>query len=288
MGGGGSINLTMIHESSKWLSENIGYDVQYWDGLKKELNLKFNRPDPFTTQTKFAEFIQQKAGEGSVPFELPKKNQYIGQIPSVQDDFDTFPTKEATQFYTFPTQFNAYGQRTNSGVSIVDWDKVYLRCNREVKDLVMDGAACTKVKVKNGTTNKEEVYAVKKGGKVVLACGSQSPRLLMRTSGLKNEKIGKCVNDHICLPLGIYVVPDVKKAVIGGADAYEAVFGSMAVDTGGVKEVVFLDFFSGELERLLYLVSSLYLCFVPFNSLKGLMGRFPFLFTLLSNSFRIL
>lgn len=301
MGGGGSINYTMIHESSKWLSENIGHSIMYWDKLKLSLNKKFCRPDPFKTQTKFSQHIQVKAMNAGftfdprVPHEPNRKNHYIGNIPSLQDNFDDYPTKEAKQFYTFPSQFNAYGQRTNSGVSIVDWDKVHLRCNRLVKELVMEGKSCTQVKVKNDLTKKIEVYTLKKHGKVILAAGSQSPRLLMRTPEIENKYIGKRVNDHICLPLGIYVVSKDLKATVGGADAYEPVFGSTVVDTSSfvqgdasVKEVVFLDFFTGSLERLSFLVSSLYLCYVPFNSLKRLFGRFPLLFTFLSNSIRIL
>ena len=93
MGGGGSINLTMIHESSKWLSENIGYDVQYWDGLKKELNLKFNRPDPFTTQTKFAEFTNHDIGfgRGTRPGKGAFHSSFLRKI-SILDRFQVYRT----------------------------------------------------------------------------------------------------------------------------------------------------------------------------------------------------
>lgn len=303
MGGGGSINYTMIHESSKWLSEKVGHPPEYWDHLKLKLNKQFHRPSPVTTQTKFSSYIQERALDPGpedhprIPMEPPKEYQYVCSIPNLQDNFSDYPTKEAKQFYIFPTQFNAYGQRTNSGVSIVDWDKVNLRCNREVQELVMEGQSCTKVKVKNGLTKKNEVYKVKKGGKVILASGSQSPRLLMSTTPeIKNDKLGKHVNDHICLPLGIYIVPENLKATVGGGDAYEPVFGTTVVNTSdfgqqsenSVKEVVTLDFFTGSLERLSFLASSLYLCFIPFNSLKRLMARYPLLFTLLSNTIRVL
>lgn len=48
MGGGGSVNYTMVHESSKWLAENFGRDTDYWDILKAEFDGKLNLPDPFT------------------------------------------------------------------------------------------------------------------------------------------------------------------------------------------------------------------------------------------------
>ena len=57
MGGGGSINFTMIHESSQWLADKIGYDEKYWDDAKDELNCKFKRPDHFLTQTPLAKYI---------------------------------------------------------------------------------------------------------------------------------------------------------------------------------------------------------------------------------------
>jgi len=296
MGGGGSINYTMIHESSNWLAEHVGKDSQYWDGLKYELNKKLNRPDPFKIQTCFAEFIQCKAihsdDDSQVPYAGPKPEHMIQNIPSLQDNFKDYPSKEAKQLYIFPTQFDAFGARTGSGVSIVDWDKVYLRNCREVTGLVMDGSACTKVKAINTKTNKSEEYALKPNGRVVLASGSQSPRLLMRTSELTNEKIGRSVNDHICMPLAIYSVPKERKEVVGPTDNYESIFGTLLINPeegdDGKKSLVTLDFFSGDIERLLYLVSSLYICYLPFNSIKRLMNRFPFIFTILSNGLRIL
>ena len=48
MGGGGSINYTMIHESSEWLTKHAGHDVAYCNECKEELNAKFHRPDPLS------------------------------------------------------------------------------------------------------------------------------------------------------------------------------------------------------------------------------------------------
>ena len=160
----------------------------------------------------------------------------------------------------------------------------------------MEDTVCKKVKVKNLLTNKDEVFSLKEGGRVVLACGSQSPRILMGTQTLTNDRIGKRVNDHICLPLAIHLAPDDQKASISAKDAYETVFAATTVDTvpkgsdgDVVKELATFDFFSDKVERLLFLVSSLYLCYLPFNTIKEvIMVKFPFLFTLLSNTVRIL
>jgi hypothetical protein len=299
MGGGGTINYTMIHETSKWLAENIGPDSKYFDNIKHELNYKFNLPNVFSTKTEFGKVIESKALQSG--YFAPDKDDFIGQIPSLKDDPSQFPSniKDSKQFYIFPTQFNEYGQRTKSGVSLVDWDKINLKCNTKVKEICMDKATssiCKGVTVMNGKTNEEERYSLKKGGRLVLACGSQSPRLLMRTSGVnKNEKIGKRINDHICMPLGIYTVPKNEASIITAKDTYEPVFTSSVVDPetennveSSKKEVVFFDYFSGEIERLIFLASSLYLCYIPLNSLKRLMGRYPILFTFLSNSLRVI
>lgn len=37
MGGGGSINYTMIHESSKWLANHLGRTEKLWDAQKEYL-----------------------------------------------------------------------------------------------------------------------------------------------------------------------------------------------------------------------------------------------------------
>jgi len=154
MGGGGSINYTMIHESSKWLAKNLGHDEKYWDKLKKELNEKFERPDPFDSETPFCQYIQEKAVEEG-HYMRADPNHLTGNIPSYQDG-----DGGAKQLYIFPTQFNEHGQRTNSGVSLVDWrdPRLYLKVNREVKELIFeegsDGSdsVCSGVKVKNSKT----------------------------------------------------------------------------------------------------------------------------------------
>ena len=259
MGGGGSINFTMIHESSQWLADKIGYDEKYWDDAKDELNHKFKRPDPFLTRTPFTKYICETF-DGTYPhskkqqqnrtefFQPASKEDLRGGIPSLRDDYENFPGKEAKQLYVFPNQFNEYGQRTNSGVSLVDWERVHLRNNSEVKELIMEDTVCKKVKVKNLLTNKDEVFSLKEGGRVVLACGSQSPRILMGTRTLTNDRIGKRVNDHICMPLASYLAPDDQKAFISAKDTYKTVFAATTVHTvtkagDVVKQLATFDFF---------------------------------------------
>jgi choline dehydrogenase-like flavoprotein len=174
MGGGSSINYSMIHESSQWVGHQMGYDISYWEMLKTELNDKFKRPDPFFNQNAFSEFIQKKAhnpeDDTAFLYALPKREHLIKNIPSLQDEVEeSCPTKEGKQLYVFPTQFDTFGVRKNSGVSIVDWQKVTLIWDREVTRLVMDGATCTKVKVKlTASTRTHEEYNIRPGGRVIL------------------------------------------------------------------------------------------------------------------------
>jgi hypothetical protein len=54
MGGGGSINYTIIFESSTWLTEHFGHNATYWNALKQELAAAFQRPNPSTNLTTVA------------------------------------------------------------------------------------------------------------------------------------------------------------------------------------------------------------------------------------------
>ncbi|OEU13942.1 FAD/NAD(P)-binding domain-containing protein [Fragilariopsis cylindrus CCMP1102] len=251
MGGGGSINYTMIHESSEWLTKQVGHDIGYWNTCKVELNGLFERPNPFEVgyQTPFAKYIiENNVNAGYAP---PTEKHMTKNIPSLTES--PFGDKNSKQVYIFPTQFNQFGQRTHSGVSLVEWNKVDLRWNRRVTELQMEKSTCTGVKVLNIDTGKEITYQVKKGtGKVILCGGSQSPRLLMNTEVLakSNDKIGKRVNDHICMPLGIYLVDKKKISVVGPTDNYQSLFSTEIIpgSTNGVGDanVVNIDYFSGE------------------------------------------
>jgi hypothetical protein len=302
LGGGGSINYTMIHESSEWLTKQVGHDIAYWNECKCELNGSFKRPNPFEVgyQTPFANhIIDNNVNAGYAP---PNEEHMTKNIPSLAES--PFGDKNSKQVYIFPTQFDQFGQRTHSGVSLVEWNKVDLRWNSRVTELKMKKCdknaddpsyTCTGVKVLNIYTGKDITYQVKKGtGKVVLCGGSQSPRLLMNTEVLEksNDKIGKRVNDHICMPLGIYLVDEKRKSSVGPTDNYQSLF-SIEIIPGSTNDVgdahvVNIDYFSGELLRLVFLVSSLYLCFLPFNMFKRFMGRYPIVYTLLSNTIRVL
>jgi len=294
LGGGGSINYTMIHESSEWLVEQAGHDVAYWDNCKKELNASLNRPDPLKEgyQTPFADYIADNAQKSG--YSAPNKDDMIQNIPSANE------SESKKRLYYFPTQFDMFGSRTNSGVSLVKWEQIKYRWNTTVTGLVIDemtesnGRACNGVQTRS-KEGARVTYKVKKDtGRVLLCGGSQSPRILLNTEELSgNEKIGQRVNDHICMPLGIYWVRGDKASVIGETDNYESLFAEMVVegenDKGQAETTnVTIDFFSGEVLRLVYLISSLYLCYVPFNGFKRLMGRFPIIYSVLSNTIRML
>ncbi|GKY97968.1 hypothetical protein MPSEU_000754900 [Mayamaea pseudoterrestris] len=286
MGGGGSINYTMIHESSKWLARMLGHSEQYWDDLKHDLNQRFRRSDPTQRETPITNHIVKNvAAEG---FTIDQ--DMIANIPSYQEDVDN-------QLIQFPTQFDMFGQRTNSGVSLVNWEdsRIELRTRVSVDELVFeprDGqlSACVAMKIRQQSSKMEETIHVAKHGRVILCAGAASPRLLMpHRETLGNAAIGKFVNDHFAMPLGIYLSK--KDLLLSPKDIYAPVF---AIATWRAQErnyphgkdtAVGFDFFSGQLQQLLYMTSHLYLAFLP-NFIKSPMLNIPFLFFLTKNVVR--
>ena len=202
---------------------------------KEEPSRKFHRPDPINKRKPdFVDIIEQKAVEAEEnPFAAADKaHNFAGNIPSLQDNWEE---DEANQIYIFPTQFNNFGQRTNSRVSLVDWTdrRIEIKCFHSVVDLDVDeSGTCNSVNVLDTAKNKNVRYSVKKGGKVVLCAGSASPRLLKKCKSIKNEAIGMYVKDHICMPLGFYFVAEDNKDLIGPTNNYESIFASTAVSTG--------------------------------------------------------
>merc|ERR1712038_137274 len=266
---------------------------------KTEISQKLNVTNPFTKKyDDFTKIIKKQAHDVG-KFQLPnERGNFAGNVPSYNDnwmEYRTEETEEAKQLYSFPTQFNDFGQRTKSGVSLVDWDdkRINLKLFCEVKGLNIVEGTCQSVSVRNTDENEKCTFHVKAGGKVILCGGSASPRLLMKSKELKNEYIGKFVKDHICMPLGVYVVSEKKSdnngKLITPKDVYEAIFATTAVQTGkkgDEREVCTFDFFSGELERLAFMATSLYLAYIPWNWLKRILGEKPELFTALSNFLR--
>ena len=93
MGGGGSINYTMIHESNKWLAKNIGQDEEYWQKKKHELNKKFKRNDPFETDSESSQRLQKIFTSGisdnDITLYRPTSPKYMTEnIPSYQDGLE--------------------------------------------------------------------------------------------------------------------------------------------------------------------------------------------------------
>ena len=240
MGGGGSINYTMIHEASTWLAKHLGFTVDYWNGLKSRLNTEFHRDNPMDHQTPITtHIIQQGETRG---FAKPDASSRIQNIPNQDDD-------KPRQMYQFPTQFNEFGERTNSGVSIVDWydSRIRLETGVQVEELELTGTRCTSVRVKFLDTQDTQSVKLKDHGKVILCAGAGSPRLLMNHENLvsENSEIGKYVSDHIAMPLGIYVKP--KDIKLSPKDIYGPIFNTLefepsSTDENNDKIIVSFDF----------------------------------------------
>ena len=171
MGGGGSINYTMIFESSEWLVENFGYDAAYWDNLKQQLSHKFHREDPKPHLTPVAQHV--KSSLESLDFHV--NEQEAGYVPVYQDGIDK-------QIHIFPTQFNEFGQRTNSGVSLLDWSHnprldyvTQCRVTHLTLEAMNDGQQrCSAMTVLNLKTGQETEYPLH--DKTCLLYTSPSPR----------------------------------------------------------------------------------------------------------------
>ena len=285
MGGGGSINYTMIHESSEWLTQHIGQNEAYWDALKAELNAKFDRKDPSRDPSPVTQHVLQAAEDVG----FARSTDRIGNIPN-------FKVGDTGLLHLFPTQFNQFGQRTHSGVSLVNWDeRIHLktRCRVERLEFSRDRGEevrCAGVEVKYINTGKTEHFSLADDGKLIMCAGATTPRLLWPHRGeLQNDQIGQHASDHIVLPLGIYV--PAKKIDVTPRDVYVPVFATTVwqPEPGqpGRETVCCFDFFAGNFEKLWFIVAHLYLAFLLPNWLKKFVIRVPWLFTIAKNAVRI-
>ena len=114
-------NYTMIHEDSEWLCKQkpgarsrSQYDSAYWDARKADLSeamgVTVAEASPLTSH------IRDVAAQPEHGFTPLPGNVAGGGVPSLRPGQPTL--------YAFPTQFNAFGQRTRSGASLVDWERV--------------------------------------------------------------------------------------------------------------------------------------------------------------------
>ncbi|HLO85749.1 MAG TPA: GMC oxidoreductase [Nostocaceae cyanobacterium] len=285
MGGGGSINYTMIHESSEWLAQHIGRDSQYWDDLKAELNQKFARENPLQNLSPVTKHVLQAAQD--VGFQI--SSDAIQNIPNYREG-------NADWLHIFPTQFNSFGQRTNSGVSIVNWfdNCVELKTRCRVVQLEFshnpeEKARCVGVYVQYLDTEKTEFLSLSENGKLIMCAGAATPKLLWpHRERLENCEIGQHASDHIVLPLGVYV-PN-KKIDVTPRDVYVPVFATTVwqPEQQGQATVCCFDFFAGDFEKLWFIISHLYLAFLLPNWLKRIMVKVPLLFYITKNFVRIL
>ncbi|WP_434688133.1 GMC oxidoreductase [Pseudanabaena minima] len=277
MGGGGSINYTMIHESSEWLTTNIGKTVAYWEDLKKELNEKFAREDPSKTQSVITKHILDMARK----CEFEDSTNITCNIPDYKEG-------KAKLLHQFPTQFDQFGQRTHSGVSLVDWSCVDLKTQCKVTKIEFetDDATskerCVSVVMNNLKTGELESLYLSQYGKLILCAGSATPNLLYAHKELlQNNAIGEHVSDHILFPLGVYILPKEVAKNILPQDVYVPVFATTIckLDMQEQSTVCCFDFFAGNFEKLWFFIAHLYLAFLLPNFLKKLVISRPWLFS---------
>ena len=277
MGGGGSINYTMIFESSDWLTKNLGHDLTYWDAMKEELAKAFERQDPIASMTDVDHHVQENLQ--ACGFSVNEENK--GHIPVYTEGKDK-------QIYIFPTQFNEFGQRTHSGVSLLKWyqnERLDFMTQQRVTQLHLEavdgGQRCTAIAVCNLVTGTSETYQLGANTKLLLCAGAATPQLLYEhREKLNNLEIGEHVNDHIVLPFGIYLLNKDLKVTL--KDQYVALFGTTeefpTEEDQGEPTICNFEFFSGQLDVLIYLLSHVFLAFWIPNWLKYWMIRSPKLF----------
>ncbi|PSB02365.1 GMC oxidoreductase [Merismopedia glauca] len=285
MGGGGSINYTTIFESSKWLAEHLGRDPVYWDAQKAELAKCFRFADPTQSLTDVAKHVKEK---------LENIGFSISDIS--QDSIPTYVDGKDRQIHIFPTQFDEFGQRTRSGVSLVNWylnQRLDFMTQQRVTKLHLEatdkGQRCRAISVFNSIKGKLETYHLGSNTKLLLCAGAATPQLLYEhREKLNNLEIGKHVNDHILLPFGIYVLNSELEVTL--KDQYVSLFATTEAFSGEGRDptICNFDFFSGRLNLLLYFISHLFLAFWLPNWLKLWMTRNPDVFQWLKRATRFL
>ncbi len=277
-GGGGSVNYTMIFESSAWLAEHLGHDEAYWDARKKELADAFDRPDPLAAPSPILQHVMHVAeAAGFAPSSCA-----TGHIPDLED-------AEAKRLYPFPTQFNRFGQRTHSGVSLVDWGdpRLTLRTRVRAERLELVDERCELVHARDCDTGEALCFGVARGGRVMLCAGGVTPQLLRPLrDALSNIAIGADTSDHIVLPLGIYLVD--RALTVSDEDVYVPVFATTAANPDGTAATVCcFDFFAGDFHKMWFILAHLYQAFLLPNWAKRFVIRNPWAFTVTKTGIRV-
>ncbi len=289
VGGGGSINYTMIAEESQWLAKHLGRDAPYWDEQKRELHALFDLLPP----TKSA--VTQRVLEATTMVGYKPNGSETGNVPNFTyvDDTDVECTNNRL-VHRFPTPFNRFGQRTHSGASIVDFVKsrVELRTRTVVTELKFEKvsnsipAHCTSVNTINLDTEEKTVIHLKEGGKVVLCAGSATPHLLLPHKRiLGDNNLGANVSDHVLIPLGVYILDN--DMPLTDRDFYVPVFATGEwTAPSGRKQVYGFDFHAGVLDKLWFIFGHLFLGFLFPNWFKRYLIRSEALFRLVTNLIR--
>ena len=220
VGGGGSVNYTMIHETDAWLEENLG------------------KPRGFQTWAEAKEHVARWLGVTESPLRevSPNVRHLFDQLQSwtldPPPDAGSVPTlceDEEPRFRPVHTVFDAKGKRRFNGWNAVDWGRVTLLERIEVTELVMDaspdGAVCRGLKARDHATGTRLVrWDLPSNTRVILAAQQQSVRLLRSHSHLLpptvQEHLGKGIQDHISLPIFVSQA----RPAEGRPDPYSPIF----------------------------------------------------------------
>jgi hypothetical protein len=226
-----------------------------------------------------ARHVQEKLlAHGYVP-----NTTNAGYIPEYQEGIGDL-------LHVFPTQFDEFGQRVHSGVSLLSWTnnpQLDLLTEHRVVALQLEAnqngkQQCVALTVVDRATGAQHTLPLGPSSRLLLCAGAGTPKLLLpHRAVLANPAIGQHVNDHILLPFGIYLLP--KDLQPTGKDQYVSMFATseqayIRDDGQPAVSVSNVDVFSGPLSVLDYLISHLFLAFWVPNGLKQKMIRNPWVF----------
>ena len=289
MGGGGSINVAMIQESTAWYVKHFGRDEDYWNRIKGELETRLSPCDPVENSTPMVQCVLNRLCDAG--FDIHDSQH---RITSFQEP----ESSERGIAYRFAKTCDQSGARTSSGVFIVNWSdpRITLKTNCEVRALrfEIDAAEpesskrrCSVIELFDTESKQVTELSVKKQAQVVLCAGAATPRLLMpHRESLENSHIGRNVSDHITIPLGSYRLNRTKldsnaKTALSPEDVYLPIFATKTPKLHSVHQQVdplTMEFFAGKLSTFSMMSSHLYSALLLPNWMKRKVSQSAFWF----------
>jgi hypothetical protein len=203
----------------------------------------------------------------------------IEHIPNQKDD-------SPKQFYQFPSQFNTFGQRTNSGVSIVDWEDDSLQLETGAghwwKAWSLMEIAARPSMSSSWMKKKERISVSRLMEKLFCMLVLPLHDSCWIRKSLSNDKYR---DSKACFRPYCHASWNIRQAKRHSLVTQGCLWSSLCYSstsqgwrTADESVVVSIVFFTGKLEKLLYLTSHLFLAFLLPNYIKSCVWKKPWLF----------